>query len=644
MNSQSGKLDISTLEEDANSEKPLPLSMPIGFCNVKDSILGNQLKDPAFYGVLSTDALIFVLAHFISYLIRFEFALTSKEVGQILVMLPLIVPLKLISFYCFGIYRSMCRYMSSEDIWQLLHGVIFTTLIIFTTLFFIEPLRSYPRAVFLLDGLLTFLFAVGIRSIIQTYIFHRDRRSMSLTFFNTHENVEDVRPTRTLIVGGGDAGARILQKTNHHLEQQYNIIGFLDDDIDKLGRSIYGRRILGTVNELQRIVNIYKIELILIAIPSDKVNGLNQIVQSCEEANVKYLTFPSLTETINGKMPAKNLKKIDYQGLLKRESVELDRKNISNYLSNTTVLITGCGGSIGSELCRQILQFHPGKLILIDASEENLFNIHSELQHDYHFRRFQTILARVQNRSLLEKVFEKYRPDVVFHAAANKHVPIMEINPWEAVYNNIQASFTAMELAIKHNVKRFVLVSTSKAVNPENVMGASKRVAELLLQSFQGRSTKFMAVRFGNVIGSSGSAIPLFERQLKNGGPITVTHPEITRYFMTIPESAQLILQAGCMGKGGEIFILNMGKPIKIVNLAKKMIRLSGKEPGKDVKIIFTGLRKGEKLHEELKMKDENELPTVHKKIMMLKTHILGFKLQYFSVHRTPSASALICL
>ena len=318
----------------------------------------------------------------------------------------------------------------------------------------------------------------------------------------------------------------------------------------------------------------------------------------------------------------------NYQDLLGRAPVELDWENITDYLSDSTVLVTGCGGSIGSELCRQIIRLEPRELILIDAGEENLFKIQSELDNERKFQRHRTILARIQNRPLMERIFDKYRPDVVFHAAANKHVPIVEVNPWEAVYNNIRATLTVMELADSYKTKRFVLVSTDKAVHPMNVMGASKRVAELLLQSFQGTDTRFMAVRFGNVIGSSGSVIPLFERQLNSGGPITVTHPETTRYFMTIPEAAQLILQTGSMGNGGEIFLLDMGEPVKIVDLAKEMVRLSGKELGKDIEITYTGLREGEKLTEELKMKNENLLPTAHKKIMMLKTNgtICSFK------------------
>ena len=602
--------------------------LPISDIN-RNSGIGSHLTNRHVYMVLLADVIIFIAAHMVSYLIRFEFVLSSLRIQQIFFTLPLIIPIKLITFYWFGLYRGMWRYTSSQDIWHLLQVVAFITLLILTPVLFINHFHGYSRGVFLLDGLFTFLFSAGLRISIRAYISQRDRREQTVSFSSSNRTEgPTTEPIRTLIIGAGNAGAQIIREIHHNSKQQYTVVGFLDDQKSKLGRSIYGRRILGTVDELRTIAKNYKIDLVLIAIPSANVNQLSRIVQSCERIEIKCRTLPSLTEIIDGNVSVNDFRKINYQDLLRRAPVELDWENISDYLSNTTILVTGCGGSIGSELCRQILRFNPREMILVDASEENLFKIQTELHHERNFFNYQTILARIQNRSLMEKIFDKYRPQVVFHAAANKHVPIMEVNPWEAVYNNIRASLTAMELAVKYKVKRFVLVSTDKAVHPANVMGASKRVTELLLQSFQGTDTRFMAVRFGNVIGSSGSVIPLFERQLKNGGPITVTHPEITRYFMTIPEASQLILQAGSMGKGGEIFILDMGEPVKIVELAKEMVRLSGKEPDKDIEITYTGLREGEKMHEELKMKDENVLSTAHKKIVMLKTNgsICGFQ------------------
>ena len=434
-------------------------------------------------------------------------------------------------------------------------------------------------------------------------------------------------PLRTLIIGAGNAGKQILLEIDRNAKHRYEVVGLLDDDKDKLADPDHRAKVLGTIDDLSDMVRKHEVDLVLIAIPSAKAPELSRVVQACERAKVKYQTLPSLTEIADKTLSMNDFRKINYNDLLRRAPVGIDWGPINDFLSDQTVLITGCGGSIGSELCRQILRFNPRKMVLIDASEENLFRIQSELHHERQFQQFQIILARAQNRSLMKRIYDKYQPNTVFHAAANKHVPIIEVNPWEAVFNNIRASLTVMDLAAKYQIERFVLVSTDKAVRPANVMGASKRVTELLLQSFQGIGTRFMAVRFGNVIGSSGSVIPLFERQLKNGGPITVTHPDVTRFFMTIPEAAQLILQAGSIGKGGEIFVLDMGEPVRIVELAEEVIRLSGKEPGKDIEIVYTGLREGEKLHEELMMDYENVSPTVHKKIMTLKTNgkICGF-------------------
>jgi FlaA1/EpsC-like NDP-sugar epimerase len=317
----------------------------------------------------------------------------------------------------------------------------------------------------------------------------------------------------------------------------------------------------------------------------------------------------------------KVLRDVRYEDLLGRPPVHLDITGITDYISGRVILITGCGGSIGSELCRQVIKFHPRALILLDASEANLYLIQMELQHELSYEKFQAVLGHVQDRPLMQSIFQKFQPQVVFHAAAYKHVPILEKNPWKAIDSNILGSQVVMELAAEHNVERFVLVSTDKAVRPTNVMGASKRVTELLLQRLQGNNTRFMAVRFGNVVGSSGSVIPLFRRQIEQGGPVTVTHPEVNRYFMTIPEAAQLIIQAGAMGEGGEIFVLEMGTPVRILDMARDLIRLSGKEPDKDIKIVFTGLREGEKLYEELITVGEDIVPTKHEKILMLRTN-----------------------
>ncbi len=370
-----------------------------------------------------------------------------------------------------------------------------------------------------------------------------------------------------------------------------------------------------------KIIKREKIDEVLIAIPSATGPQMRRIIEICKSCEARYRTLPEIGAIIDGKVSIKSLRDVKYEDLLRRPPVNLDTTEISRYLQGKRVLVTGAGGSIGSELCRQIIRFDPEELILVDASEVNLYNIQMELQHELNFSRYRCILSRVQDQPLMEDVFSGYRPQLIFHAAAYKHVPMLEKNPWEAIYNNVLGSQVVMELALKYGVERFVLVSTDKAVRPTNVMGASKRLAELMVQSLQGNGTRFMAVRFGNVIGSSGSVLPLFRRQLEQGGPITVTHPEVTRYFMTIPEAAQLILQAGGLGEGGEIFILEMGTPVKIAQMAEELVRLSGKEPGKDVEIIFTGLREGEKLYEELITQGEGIVGTRHEKIMVLRSN-----------------------
>jgi FlaA1/EpsC-like NDP-sugar epimerase len=346
---------------------------------------------------------------------------------------------------------------------------------------------------------------------------------------------------------------------------------------------------------------------------------MRQILDICKKCSIEYKTLPGMGEIIDGRVSVKKLRDVSYEDLLGRPSVQLDKEGISQCITGRKILITGCGGSIGAELCRQVVRFQPQSLILVDACEENLFKIQMELQYEMFFNLCKTILGHIQDKSLMEDIFQKYQPQVVFHAAAYKHVPMLERNPWQAVINNVVGSSVIMEMAVKYDVERFVLVSTDKAVRPTNVMGATKRITELLLQSHQGNGKRFMAVRFGNVVGSSGSVIPLFRRQIEQGGPVTVTHPEVTRYFMTIPEAAQLIIQAGAMGEGGEIFILEMGTPVKIADMARDLITLSGKEPDKDIQILYTGLREGEKLYEELITVGEGIVTTNHEKIMVLR-------------------------
>jgi FlaA1/EpsC-like NDP-sugar epimerase len=391
--------------------------------------------------------------------------------------------------------------------------------------------------------------------------------------------------------------------------------------------------VFGGCSLLPGLVEKFSINQVFISMPSATGAELRQILDVCKSCAVSYKSLPGIGEIMDGKVSIKALRDVNYADLLRRQPIRMDMTSIQNYLSGQTILVTGCGGSIGSELCRQLLRFSPARLILSDLSEENLFNIEMELR-DLNFRDCECILGPVQHRELSRELFARFRPQIVFHAAAYKHVPMLERNCWVAVHNNVLGSKVVMELAIEFGVKRFVLVSTDKAVRPTSVMGASKRLSELIMQSLRGQGTEFKAVRFGNVVGSSGSVIPVFRRQIERGGPVTVTHPDITRYFMTIPEAAQLIIQAGALAEGGEIFILEMGTPIKITEVARDLIRLSGKEPGKEIDIKFVGLRPGEKLCEELASREEDVIKTMYDKILVVRSNGLGGKAEGREIFR----------
>jgi len=561
------------------------------------------------------DSSIFVLALITAYLIRFEFVLKQTDIWQLKDVLLWIVPLKLFVFFVLGLYRGMWRFTSVRDFWKLAQACFVSMLLIMAIVLFIYRFSGFSRAVFILDGGLTFFLAGGLRMAIRLYFASQTRFQENGRFF-----YQPKHQTRVLIVGAGAAGEKILREIFENYQIHYEVVGFIDDDPVKQGRSIHGVPVLGHLDDMHKIIAAKNIDEILIAIPSASGEEMRRIIDICKGCNIFYKTLPGIGEIIDGRVSVKVLRDVRYEDLLGRPPVQLDTTGIRSYLDGRTILITGCGGSIGSELCRQVIKYQPHSLILVDASEANLFHIQMELQHELYYQNCTTILGHVQDRQLMTSVFQKFRPQVVFHAAAYKHVPMLEKNPWEAITNNVMGSQVLMELAVEYGVKRFVLVSTDKAVKPTNVMGASKRVAELLLQSFQGNGTKFVAVRFGNVVGSSGSVVPLFRRQIEQGGPVTVTHPDVNRYFMTIPEAAQMIIQAGAMGEGGEVFILKMGTPVKILDMARDLIRLSGKEPDKDIKIVFTGLREGEKLYEELISVGEGIGPTEHEKIMVLRS------------------------
>lgn len=461
-----------------------------------------QLKNPRLYLMIFMDILLFIMAINLSYLLRFDFSLASINFNQIFELLIWMIPLKTIIFFFRGLYKGMWRYTGLQDFWLLVQSCFLSTVISMTIILIGSGFQGHSRGVFIIDGFLTLFFTGGMRLVIRTFYAIRSEQK------STAYSSPDKPVTKTLIVGAGDAGEKILRETRDNYRLNYDVIGFVDDDLTKQGKTIHGVQVLGTVERLSRILHKTNVDQILIAVPSANGEQIRRIVEECQQCNVAYKILPGIGDLIDGRVSVKLLRDISYEDLLGRSPVELNVKDIRNYLDGKSILITGAGGSIGSELCRQVVKYQPSKIILLDSSESNLFNIQMALQNESYFHNCEAILGQVQDEVLMEEIFVKYKPEVVFHAAAYKHVPMLEKNPWQAVFNNIIGSRVAMEMSIKHHVHRFVLVSTDKAVRPTNVMGTSKRVTELIMQSQQGNGTHFVAVRFGNVVGSSGSVIP----------------------------------------------------------------------------------------------------------------------------------------
>lgn len=512
----------------------------------------------------------------------------------------------LLTFYFFNLYSSLWSLASIDEF--MIGGVsnlLANSIILIASSFFDDRL---PFSVIILAGVFIIIFTLGFRMLFRIY------RRVTLMF----RKIDKSEFKRVLVVGAGVAGLSIVKEIYDHPEMNYETVGFIDDDKNKIGKIIRGIRVMGDRNSIKDMVDRYAIDLIIIAIPSLPVKERKELVKLCNETRCKTKIIPGVYELLDNKVSLSKMRNVDVKDLLGRETIKLDNKGISDYITGKTVLVTGGGGSIGSELCRQIVNYKPKELIILDIYENNAYDLQNELIRKYPGLNLKVLIASVRDKRRLEKIFEEYRPHAVFHAAAHKHVPLMEFNPEEAIKNNVMGTLNTAECADKYGTKRFVLISTDKAVNPTNVMGASKRMCEMVIQAIDAKSeTEFVAVRFGNVLGSNGSVIPLFKRQIEDGGPVTVTHKEITRFFMLIPEAAQLVLQAGAFAKGGEIFVLDMGSPVKIYDLAEQLIRLSGFEPNVDIKIEITGLRPGEKLYEELLMDEEGLQNTEHDKIFI---------------------------
>jgi len=569
-----------------------------------------------------------ILAHIAAFAasLMFSFLVASNMqfrrewlVEQYPFLLLLFLSVKLPVFGLFKQYRGWWRYVSISDLLGILRASLVSTLII-VALWFIVILqipalrRSLPPAiaaisqgVFMADLFGTILLPAGLRMIIRLY--HEE--------FHTTESRQI---KRFLIVGAGNAGEALLREMLRMPVVQYETIGFIDDDPVKQGTNIHGIPVLGTVEQLPRICADRNIEEIAIAIPSATRQQLRRVIQVCEGTKIRFRTVPSITDIASGKLRVSQIRDVDINDLLGREVVHLDLDLIQAFARNKTILVTGAGGSIGSEMCRQIGQFEPKLLLLVEQAENPLFYIERDLRRQFPDLATRPLICDITDQARVDAIFEQYRPQVVIHAAAHKHVPLMELNPGEAIKNNVLGTQAVADAADRHGTTNFVMISTDKAVNPTSIMGSSKRIAEMYIQDL-GRTSKtqFVTVRFGNVLGSEGSVVPIFKKQIDAGGPVTITHPDMKRYFMTIPEASQLVLQAASMGKGGEIFVLDMGEPVRIVDLANLLITLSGLRPAEDIEIAFTGPRPGEKLFEELRIEGEDMQQTGHAKIRIWK-------------------------
>ena len=556
--------------------------------------------------LIMLDFLLITLSNLISIDIILKHYLPYKNIyGTIYSILIVYSIISLVSIYYFNGYSSLWRYAEIDEVIIIAKAcIVNTALLIGVVLLMKLPIPFY---FYYINYIMNVAIICGIR-IVYRYLRHCRLRKISSS---------DV--SRVLIIGGGNGGSMVINELYDNPQLNKVPVAIVDDDRSKIGRIMHGVPILDSTYEIESIVKKMKIDEIIFSIASINNERKQEILKICNQTKCRVRTIPGIYEIIDGKVDIKKIRDVEIKDLLGRKPVEVNLNEISRYITDKVVLVTGGGGSIGSELCRQIAANNPKMLIIVDIYENNAYEIEQELIRLYKGNiNLKTIIASIRDVKRMDRIFEQYNPNVVFHAAAHKHVPLMEVSPEEAIKNNVFGTKNIAELSHKYGVSRFVLISTDKAVNPTNIMGATKRAAEMIIQTMNECSkTEFVAVRFGNVLGSNGSVIPLFKKQIEEGGPITVTHPEIIRYFMTIPEAVQLVIQAGSMAKGGEIFILDMGQPVKILDLATNLIKLSGLEPGKDIKINYSGLRPGEKLYEELLMAEEGIIDTQHEKIFI---------------------------
>ncbi len=556
------------------------------------------------------DWTLWTLAAPAAFVLRLELGILTHD-GAVFIYTLLGAIVKAVVIRFFALHRQSWRAAGVRDLYVLLRAAAVVTLILLAAAFLLGPTVRIPRSIPLLDGLL----GVAALSAIRLGLRYLHERAKTLAI---GENAR-----RVLVVGAGEAGTLIVREMQRHPEAGLKPVAFLDDDGSKRQTLVLGLPVLGGLEDLPRVVARVRPHEILIAMPSAPGAIVRRVVTLAREAKVPYRIIPGVHEILSGKVSISHIREVDLEDLLRREVIRLNLRQIAAYLRNRVVLVTGAAGSIGAEIARQVARFHPQSVILLDRDESNLYLVERDLHREYVDLQFHTVVADVQRKSKLEHVFSHYRPQVVFHAAAHKQVPMMEANPDEAVLNNVLGTRNVLEVAIQYGVERFVNISTDKAVNPVSVMGASKRVAEYLVEQAAAQRANtgqcFVSVRFGNVLGSRGSVVPIFREQIRRGGPVTVTHPEMTRYFMSIPEAVQLVLQAAGLGQNGAVYVLDMGEPVRIVDLARDLITLCGLEPDVDIPIEFTGLRRGEKLHEEVLTTEESTIATRHEKIFMVR-------------------------
>ncbi len=566
--------------------------------------------------VFGIDIAICVFSLILSYLLRFNFSIPPEEIDSFIVVFPFVLMSRGIGFYFFKTYAGIVRYTSTRDARQILLSAGASSFF-FAAL---NPLSYAVRETFIVPYSI-----IIIDFITSVFMLTAYRLSLKMIYL---EYKNPMRPKRNVIIyGAGEAGIITKRTLDRDAGTKYKVLAFIEDDPGKQGKQVEGVTIY-SASRLEEFLRDNDVAHLILSSVTITPQKKQEAADLCLSYSTKILNVPPPESWINGELSFKQIKKIKIEELLERDPIRLDTAAIKKQIEGRCILITGAAGSIGSEIVRQIIPYSPSKIVLLDIAESPLCDMELDVREKFHVKNVEAVIGDIRNRDRMKRVFEVFRPQIVYHAAAYKHVPMMEENPSEALYTNVHGTKTIADLSVEYGVQHFVMISTDKAVNPTSVMGASKRIAEIYTQSLNREaSTHFITTRFGNVLGSNGSVIPRFRKQIEEGGPVTITHPEINRYFMTIPEACQLVLEAGAMGKGGEIFIFDMGQSVKITDLAKKMIKLSGLTLGKDIQIVYTGLRPGEKLYEELLSDHENTIPTHHPKIMIAKVKEYDFKI-----------------